>query len=129
MEVTRVGLGVFYGIRELLNTKRFCEKYSLTLGFKGKLVIIQGLGNVGYWTAKFCEEGGAKIVGIVEYNSSIYNPDGIRVEEASLYFRTNKSFKDFPKAKEVKMGAETMDGMYHECDILIPAAIENTITK
>lgn len=123
-----LGLGVFYGIEELLKSKAFCDKYHLTLGIKGKSVIIQGLGNVGFWAAKFCETAGAKIIGIVEYNSSIYNPDGFNVDDAFNYFRANKSFKDYPKAKEV-LTDNYMEIMYKECDILIPAAIENSLTK
>ena len=122
-------MGVFYGVRELLGFPPFCEKYHLTPGIQGKTVVIQGLGNVGYWTAKFCQDGGAKIIAIVEYNSSISNPDGLDVEEASKYFRANKSFKDYPKAKVVYLDDKIMDAMYLECDILIPAAIENTLTK
>ncbi|MEI8332154.1 MAG: hypothetical protein WCF90_11000 [Methanomicrobiales archaeon] len=112
-----------------MGNKLFCEKFKLTEGIKGKTVIIQGLGNVGYWAARFFEEGGAKVIGIIEYNSSIYNPEGFHVDEAFNYFRANKSFKDFPKAKEVKMDKEIEQVMYHECDILIPAAMEGTINK
>ena len=111
-----------------MKTPKFYEKYHLSAGIKGKSVVIQGLGNVGYWAAKFFETAGAKIVGIVEYNSSIYNPEGFNVDDAFNYFRSNKSFKDYPKAKEVHM-PDFMEVMYKECDILIPAAIENSITK
>lgn len=114
---------------ELLKNEKFCSKFNLAKGIKGKTIIVQGLGNVGYWATKYCEEGGAKIIGIVEWNSAIYNPDGIVVDEAFNYFRTNKSFKDYPKAKEIKGATDYMDIMYKECDILIPAAIENSITK
>lgn len=120
---------MFYGVDELMRNKKFCEKYSLTPGIKGKTVIIQGLGNVGYWAAKFFESGGAKMIGIVEYNSAIYNPEGLNVDKAFGYFRSKKSFKDYPDAKEVKGTDDFMDIMYKECDILIPAAIENTLTK
>lgn len=92
-------------------------------------MIIQGIGNVGYWAAHFFEKAGAKIIGMVEYNSSIYDPDGIQVDDATKYFRDHKSFKDYPKAKEVKLDSENMEIMYKECDVLIPAAIENSITK
>ena len=44
------------------------------LGIAGKSVIVQGFGAVGYWAAKFLQQDGAKIVGVVEYNSAIYNP-------------------------------------------------------
>lgn len=103
--------------------------YKLAPGIKDKTIIVQGLGNVGYWAAKFCEEAGAKLIGIVEYNSAVYNPEGFSVDDAFNYFRTNKSFKDYPKAKEVRLEKDYMEIMYKECDILIPAAIENSITK
>lgn len=84
---------------------------------------------MGYWAAKFCEKGEAKVIGLVEYNSSIFNPDGINVDDAAAHFREHKSFKGYPKAKEVKLDEERMEIMYKECDVLIPAAIENSITK
>lgn len=124
-----IGLGVYYGVEEILSNKDFCAQYHLELGLKGKHVIIQGIGNVGYWAAKFFEAGGATITGLVEWNGAIYNPDGINVDDASDYFKKNKSFKDYTKAKEVKGADDRMDVMYKECDIVIPAAIENTITK
>ena len=46
-------------------------------------VIVQGFGNVGYHASKFLsEEDGCKIIGIIEYNGGLYNPDGINIEEA-----------------------------------------------
>jgi glutamate dehydrogenase (NAD(P)+) len=109
--------------------KEFCEKFHFAPGLAGKKVIVQGIGNVGYWAAKFCEEGGAKIIGLIEYNSSIVNLDGLNVDDATNHFRANKSFQGYTKAQEVKLGDQIMDTMYVECDVLIPAAIENSITK
>jgi glutamate dehydrogenase (NAD(P)+) len=122
------GLGVFYGINELLNNMKFCEKYKFTPGISGKKVIIQGLGNVGYWAAKFFYEAKASIIGLVEYNGSIYSPDGINVEEASKHFRAKGSFKGFPNAQFYEADKK-MDVFCMECDILIPAAMEKVITK
>ena len=113
----------------MLSIPQFCEKFKLAPGIKDKRVIVQGIGNVGYWAARFCEEGGAKVIGLVEYNSSIYNPDGLHIDDAFKHFREHKSFKDFPKATEVKLDDDRMEIMYKECDILIPAAIENSVTK
>ena len=74
------GLGVYYCVRELCKTKSFVKKSELGLmGLKGKKIIMQGFGNVGYWAAKFFEEDGAKIVAIAEYNSAIYHSKGINV--------------------------------------------------
>lgn len=120
---------MFYGIEEILKNKVFCEKFKISQGVKGKDVIIQGLGNVGYWAAKFCEEAGAKVIVIVEYNSAIYSPEGFNVDDAFNYFRSNKSFNGYSKAKEIKIGKDAEELMFKECDILIPAAMENVITK
>jgi glutamate dehydrogenase (NAD(P)+) len=77
------GLGVYYCIKQLLDMDSFVEKSLLRdkgKGVAGKTVIVQGFGAVGYWAAKFLQKDSAKIVGIVEYNSAIYNPNGIDVD-------------------------------------------------
>lgn len=124
------GLGVFYGTRVLLENDSFCKKYNFTKGIKNKTMIIQGLGNVGYWAAKFFFDAEAKVIGIVEYNSAIYDAKGLDPADASKYFRDNGSLAGYPKAAEVYKDAATGEEvMYKECDILIPAAKENVITK
>lgn len=57
------GLGVFYGIREVCDMKEVMDRIGFTTGVQGKRVVVQGLGNVGYHTAKFFQEAGALIVG------------------------------------------------------------------
>src|SRR5215212_2757007 len=57
------GLGVFFGIREVCNMKEVMEKRGLSTGIAGKRVCVQGLGNVGFHSAKFFQEAGGKIVG------------------------------------------------------------------
>lgn len=72
------GLGVYYCTKKLMNTPSFIERSLLsTEGVAGKTVIVQGFGAVGYWAAKFLQQDGAKIVGVIEYNSAIYNPNGL----------------------------------------------------
>ncbi len=46
-------------------------------GIKGKKFVVQGFGNVGYWASKFFFEEGAQLVGVAEYDGSIYNENGI----------------------------------------------------
>src|SRR5204862_1906802 len=53
------GLGVFYGIREVCNMPDVMQKLGLEMGIKGKRVVVQGIGNVGYHCAKFFRENGA----------------------------------------------------------------------
>jgi len=70
------GLGVFYVLKELLNDDTFCDKYDLGHGLRGKKIIIQGFGNVGYHFANFCHKEGARIVGLIERDAAIYNQAG-----------------------------------------------------
>ncbi|XZF16599.1 Glu/Leu/Phe/Val family dehydrogenase [Chitinophagaceae bacterium MMS25-I14] len=118
------GLGVFYGIRELCNVTEDMQKLGLTPGIKGKKVIVQGLGNVGYHAAKFCFEGGATIVGLAEFEGGIYNADGLDLEAVIAYRKTNGTIKGFPGATFFENSFDTLE---QECDILIPAALENVI--
>src|SRR6188768_1116468 len=66
------GLGVYYGVREVCNMPDVMKKMGLTIGIEGKSIVIQGLGNVGYHAAKFFREGGAKVIGLAEFEGAIY---------------------------------------------------------
>src|SRR5205085_8126000 len=70
------GLGVFFGIREVCNMKEVTDRLGIEMGIQGKRIVVQGLGNVGYHTAKFFEDAGAKIIGLAEYEGAIYNING-----------------------------------------------------
>ena len=118
------GLGVFFGIREVCNMPNIMEKVGLTLGIEGKTVIVQGLGNVGYHSAKFFREHGAKVVAIAEHNGAIYNANGLNEEDVFQFKKTNGSVLNFPGATNI---FKSSDALELECDILIPAALENVI--
>lgn len=60
-------------LNTLVNSDSFCDKYDINTGMKGKKIIIQGFGNVGYHFAKFSHKAGAKIVGIIERDGAIYS--------------------------------------------------------
>lgn len=124
--VEATGRGVFYAGREACNNTEDMKKLGLQPGVKGKKVIVQGLGNVGYYTAKFYqEEGESVIVGIAEYNGAIYNPKGLDVEEVYSYWREKRSLEGFPGAEYIKHSPTVLE---YDCDILIPAALEGQIT-
>ena len=120
------GLGVFYGVREVCNTPHIMEKAGLTLGVEGKRVIVQGLGNVGYHTAKFFREHKAKVICIAEFEGAIFNEDGLNEEEVFQHRKQNKSILNFPGAKNINYSPDALE---LECDILIPAALENVINE
>lgn len=120
------GLGVFYGVREVCHTKNIMERLGLSLGVEGKRVIVQGLGNVGFHTAKFFRAYGAKVIAIAEYEGAIYNENGLNEEEVFKHRKETGSILNFPGATNFP---KSSDALELECDILIPAALESVITK
>ena len=124
--VEATGRGVFFGLREVCGIAEDMRDIGLEPGLQGKRVVVQGLGNVGYHAAKFMQEDGdAVIVGAVEYEGAISNPDGIDVEALMEHRRATGSILDFPEAENL---ADRDLGLELDCDILIPAALENAIT-
>ncbi|WP_299382301.1 Glu/Leu/Phe/Val dehydrogenase [uncultured Lacinutrix sp.] len=111
-----------YGV--YLSIKFWAEKNETNL--KGKTFIVQGFGNVGYWVSHFLERDGAILVGVQDAFGSVENQKGIKVEDLFNYTRINDgSIVDFPDTKAVdKNKFFTLD-----CDICIPAALGNQITK
>ncbi len=119
------GLGVYYGIREALNIEEDCAKWGMTTGMAGKTFVIQGFGNVGFHSAKFIHEGGGKIIAIAEWDGALYNQDGIDPFAVEAHRNKTGSIKGFPGAQDYdKYGALEI-----ECDVLVPAALENQINK
>jgi glutamate dehydrogenase (NAD(P)+) len=118
------GLGVFYGIREVCNMPKVMDKLGLTVGIVGKTVVVQGLGNVGYHTAKFFREHGAKIIALAEFEGAIYNADGLNEEEVFQHRKSTGSILNFPGSSNLTINTDALE---LECDILIPAALENVI--
>jgi glutamate dehydrogenase (NAD(P)+) len=120
------GRGVFYALREVCSRGRDMRPLDLSPGLEGKRVVVQGLGNVGYHAAKFLEEdGGAKIVGLIEYEGALSSPTGLHVEDVMAHRRESGSLLDFPGAQNL---GQRDEGLELDCDILIPAALENAIT-
>ncbi|WP_185868435.1 Glu/Leu/Phe/Val family dehydrogenase [Blattabacterium cuenoti] len=120
------GLGVFYGIRELCQMKEDMAYVGLNTGLIGKKIIIQGLGNVGYHAASFFHQYGGIIVALAEREGAIYNKKGLDVHEVILHLKNTGSILNFPGSKNIK---NTENALELECDILIPAALENVIHK
>ena len=118
------GLGVFYGIREVLNMEEVMKKQGLSLGVEGKTVSVQGLGNVGYHSAKFFREAGAKVIALAEFEGAIFNAQGLNEEEVFQHRKATGSILNFPGATNLP---KNTDALEVECDILIPAALENVI--
>jgi glutamate dehydrogenase (NAD(P)+) len=119
------GRGLFFAVREACTFADDMKALGLTAGLAGKRVVVQGLGNVGYHAAKFCQEGGAVIVGLAEYEGAIANPDGLDVDAVFNHRKASKSILDFKGATNL---AKSADALELDCDILVPAALENVLT-
>jgi glutamate dehydrogenase (NAD(P)+) len=119
------GRGVFYGTREAVSIAEDMKALGLTPGIEGKRVVIQGLGNVGYYTARFFQEAGAVLVGLAEAEGAIANAKGLEIEKVVAHRRERGSLLDCPGATNLP---RREDALTLDCDILIPAALERQIT-
>ncbi|MBC7785565.1 MAG: Glu/Leu/Phe/Val dehydrogenase [Burkholderiales bacterium] len=102
--------------------KRFVETTQHG-SLEGMKIAIQGFGQVGYHAARLLDELGAVIVGISDAFGGIYNEEGIDIEAAGLYYRERRQLTDFPGGDAIT----NEDLLTCECDVLIPAARENTL--
>jgi len=104
-------------------TKMAAEKF--LNGIEGKTVIVQGFGNVGTYTVKFLSEMGAKVIGVSDSKGGVIDPEGLDYNELLKVKRATGSVINYPKGKKVT----NEELLTSECDILIPAALENVIHR
>lgn len=120
------GRGVYYGIRQFLSYAEDAKALGLTPGIAGKTMVIQGLGNVGSYSGSISQdEGDVKVVGVSEIEGTIYSDKGINIEKLLKYRKEKGSIIGFPGTKSLP---DRDDWVAIECDILVPAALENQIT-
>ena len=121
------GRGVVYAMREFFRHNEDVKAAGLDGSLSGKHIIIQGLGNVGYHAARLLEEeDSAQIIAIIERDGALFNDSGLSIERIKQYIVENKTIKGYPDAQYVEDGHSLLE---HDCDILIPAALESQITS
>ncbi len=88
-------------------------------------VVVQGFGNVGSTAAFLMKEQGCRIVGISDISGGVYNKKGIDLDKAAEWVKLNRTLAGFPGGDHV-----TQEELLElECDVLIPAAKEDQITR
>ncbi len=121
------GRGVVYAIREFFRHSDCVAATGMEGDLSGKRVVVQGLGNVGYHTAKLLsEEDGCKIIAVIERDGALVNPAGLDIEAIHQFIIAHKTVRGYPDAVLVEDGKSALA---MDCDILIPAALEAQITR
>ena len=110
------GRGVFY------TTRSSCENLGIPL--QGARTVVQGFGNAGSIAATLMHEGGAKVIAVSDTRGCIFNARGLDVAAVVEFKRRTGSVVGFPESE--KITPEELLAM--ECEVLIPAALENAIT-
>ncbi|MFP7477334.1 Glu/Leu/Phe/Val family dehydrogenase [Terribacillus saccharophilus] len=94
------------------------------ISIEGARVVIQGFGNAGSYLAKFMHEAGAKVIGISDAYGALHDPDGLDIDylldRRDSFGTVTNLFKSTISNQEL---------LELDCDILVPAAVENQITK
>jgi glutamate dehydrogenase (NAD(P)+) len=130
--VEATGRGVQFGLQEFFRHENAVRAANLEGGLAGKRVIVQGLGNVGYHAAKFLEEeDDVCIVAIIDRDGALVDESGLHVEDVHQHMLENGGLAGFPNSRQ-SSAQHVADGavlLEHDCDILIPAALEGQITE
>ncbi|HEY0875745.1 MAG TPA: Glu/Leu/Phe/Val dehydrogenase [Vicinamibacterales bacterium] len=92
---------------------------------KGASVAVQGFGNVGSVSADLMAKAGAKIVAVTDWKGGVYNEQGFDVSKMLDYVKQHKTIDGFPDGDPL----ENPDLFKLDVDVLVPAALENQITK
>ncbi len=97
----------------------------LGLPLRGTKVAVQGFGNVGSVAAQLLEQEGLTVVAISDVASAIYNPNGIYISDAIRWMREHRYLTGYPGGDEIPI-----DELFRlDVDVLVPAAVENAITR
>ncbi len=110
------GRGCMLVTREALN--------HLKLPVKGTRVAIQGFGNVGSTAARLMGQEGMTIIAVSDNSAAVYNPKGLNIEKALAWVKEHRYLKGFPGGEAIPNN----ELLTLDCDVLVPAAVENVIT-
>ncbi len=113
------GMGLYFVIKEL------CKKLGLEL--KSQKIVVQGFGNVGGTIAELLYKEGCRVLAVSDISGGIYSENGLDISKLLEWTTSGNYLKDY-KNKHYRM-ISNEELLTTECDILVPAALENQITK
>lgn len=116
---TATAQGGFYSLESLFNNQE------LSINSDEKTIAVQGFGNAGFHFADIAYQAGYKILAVSDSKGGIYNSEGLNIEEIIKHKETTGSVINFQKAKNIS-NEELLE---LDVKILVPAALENVITK
>lgn len=124
--VEATGRGVVFALREFFRHPDDAKSAGLSGNLGGKRIVVQGLGNVGYYASKILqEEDGAKIIAVIEHDGALIDDNGLAIESVRQHIVESGGVSGYAGAEHVDDGVGALE---LECDILIPAALEGQIT-
>lgn len=113
---TATSRGVFHAIKEAAR--------AIDLPLEGAKVAIQGYGNVGYYAARFLTDLGCRVIGVTDSSGGAYDEKGLEPDELAQHKKETGSVKGFANSSPI----DTVKDLYSlDCDILVPAALENQV--
>jgi len=95
------------------------------LNVQGARVVVQGFGNVGSWAARLIHESGCRVIAVSDVDGGLYNAYGLDIERLQEHREATGGFFGFTGGEQIT-NSELLE---LECDVLIPAAIDNVITE
>jgi glutamate dehydrogenase len=111
------GQGIMIAVREAAKV--------LGLPLKNAKLAVQGYGNVGSSAARFLAKEGCKLIAVADIFGGVYSENGLDAEELYQFCRQTGTVKDYPKCSS-SISTEELFAL--DCDIIVPAAMENQIT-
>jgi glutamate dehydrogenase (NAD(P)+) len=97
----------------------------LRMPIEGTRVVVQGFGNVGSVAAQLMENLGMRVVAVSDKSGGIFNPKGLKIRDVLQHTRQRRFLSDYKEADHIS----NQDLITLDCDVLVPAAMENVITS
>jgi glutamate dehydrogenase (NAD(P)+) len=113
------GMGLYYVLEAM------CEK--LDLDMKSQNIVVQGFGNVGGTIADLLYKDGCKILAVSDVSGGLYYTDGLEIDKLLEWTQKGNYLKDYEDNRYKKITNDIL--LTTECDVLIPAALENVIIQ